>query len=61
MTATYREFLGTYIECKKKHTNSMNQFVKNFKLAVSQHLALQHVKEVFPDINGLNFLEKNSK
>ena len=50
IATTYRDFLGTYIECKKQYMYSMNQLVKLFKLAVSPPLALQHVEEVFPDI-----------
>ena len=60
-TTTYRESLGTCIECKKQDMNSMSQLVKIFKLAVSPHLDLQHVEEVFPDIYSLNVLEINSK
>ena len=47
ITATYREFLGTYIECKKQDMYKMSQLVKILQTSYSPHLALQHVEEVF--------------
>ena len=57
--ASYKGFLGTCIKSKKRTyiQYALNQLVKILQ-TVSSHLALQYVKEVFPDMYSSSILSR---